>query len=107
MLSCNANPVCAVVQLATLSAGDQAASMPAPSSFELIKVTRPVSIMTQLLQQIRQGEVDEGLWKALNASLSVLFPYPAAQVQRTIEGGLAIDAGETSNPSALLFGPPR
>lgn len=68
---------------------------------------RPVQLMTQLLGQAKQLEPDEAFWKALNAGAGAVFRYPASQVQRTVEGWLALQEGETSNPAALLFGPPR
>lgn len=57
--------------------------------------------------QIKQGEIDEGLAKALNEAAGVVFRYPSAQVQRTVDGWVALDEGKTSNPLALLFGGPK
>jgi len=57
--------------------------------------------------QLLQGEVDEGLWKSLNAVGGILFRYPSNQMQRTIDGWVALQDGTTERPTALLFGPPR
>jgi hypothetical protein len=37
----------------------------------------------------------------------VLFHYPAAQVDRTWRGIAALANGTTSNPMAVLAGPPK
>lgn len=68
---------------------------------------RPFQMLMQLMAQAKQGELDEGLWKALNAGAGLLFRYPAAQVQRTVDGWMALEEGDTDNPAALLLGPPR
>jgi hypothetical protein len=68
---------------------------------------RALQLMYQLAGQAKQGEVDEALLKALNQVGGILFRYPAAQAQRTIDGWAALAADETDNPAALLFGPPR
>jgi hypothetical protein len=57
--------------------------------------------------QVQQGDADEAFWKSLNQVGGVLFHYPAAQVQRTATGIQAIANGETSNPMAVLLGPPQ
>ncbi len=68
---------------------------------------RAISLVYRLAAQAQQGEFDEGLWKALNAVAGVLFRYPAAQVQRTVDGWVALQEGESENPAALLVGPTR
>lgn len=60
----------------------------------------------KFLQQLEQGQSDAALWKALNGTAGVLFHYPAAQVQRTMEGLQAMLDDRTNNPFALLFGAP-
>ena len=58
----------------------------------------------KLIQQVEQGEFDRALWRSLNQSAGVLFHYPAAQVQRSVEGFIAWQ--ENKAPiSALVFGP--
>ncbi len=69
--------------------------------------TRLLSTIFNLGAQASQGVVDEGLLKALNATAGILFRYPAAQAQRTVDGFAALMSGETQNPAALLFGPER
>jgi hypothetical protein len=68
---------------------------------------RPITLVTQLAQQIHQGEADAAFWKATNAAAGILFRYPSAQVQRTVDGFVALEHGTTHNPLALLFGPPK
>ncbi len=68
--------------------------------------TRVFEVMTQLAQQIHQGELDAGLAKAAFQATGMLFRYPAAQVQRSIDGFIALEEGRTSNPLAVVFGPP-
>jgi hypothetical protein len=69
--------------------------------------TRAIQTLTRLGQQIKQLELDEALEKQLFAAAGILFRFPASQVQRTIDGIAALEEGETSNPAAILFGPPR
>jgi hypothetical protein len=61
----------------------------------------------RLGQQMGQGEVDAALLKAANNVGGVLFDYPAGQVQRTVSGAAALVEGDTDNPPALAFGPPK
>jgi hypothetical protein len=67
---------------------------------------RPFQVATSLAQQIHQGVIDEGLKEAIFAASGILFSYPAAQVQRSVDGWLALEEGRTDNPAALLFGAP-
>lgn len=69
--------------------------------------TRFFSELAKLAKQTEQGEIDKGMLKALDNVGGMLFHYPAGQVNRTVEGFLALKEGETANPLALLFGPPR
>ena len=63
--------------------------------------------MSKLAQQVDQGEVDAAALKAVNNVAGILLHYPSGQVQRTVEGMVAISEGETQNPAAVMFGPPR
>lgn len=58
-------------------------------------------------QQIAQGDVDEGMWKSLNQLSGIVFRYPAVQVQKTVDGIVALEEGRTHNPAAVFFGPPE
>lgn len=69
--------------------------------------TRFFSELAKLGKQVEQGEVDKALLKAISNTGGMLFHFPAGQVNRTVEGFLALKEGETENPLALLFGPPR
>lgn len=55
--------------------------------------------------QLAQGENDEALWRAVNRAAGTAFHYPAAQVDRTVRGVIAVTEGE-AGPQALLVGPP-
>ena len=68
---------------------------------------RTIELFYNLGKQAKQGAIDEGLVKALNQAAGVLFRYPAGQVQRTVDGFVALQEGRTSNPAALLFGAPK
>jgi len=67
---------------------------------------RTIELFYNIGKQVKQGEVDEALVKALNQGAGVLFRYPAGQVQRTVDGWIALEEGRTKNPAALLFGAP-
>jgi hypothetical protein len=69
--------------------------------------TRFFSESGKLIKQVEQGEADAALAKASNNVAGILFHYPAGQVQRTTEGFMALKEGDTSNPAAVLFGPPK
>lgn len=73
--------------------------------------TGPASVrffsdLYQLGTQINQGEADEPFWKSLNNVGGVLFHYPAGQINRTLAGINALSDGRTTNPLAVLMGPP-
>lgn len=67
--------------------------------------TRLMKEIYRAFDQVSQGEVDEGLWKSLNATGGVLFHYPSAQLERTVGGFIELAEGHSSNPLVLLFGP--
>lgn len=66
---------------------------------------RVFSELSRLGTQVSQGEIDEALLRAANSSAGILFPYPAAQLDRTVRGINAVLEGDAP-PSAVLFGPP-
>jgi hypothetical protein len=67
---------------------------------------RALEVFYKLGQEIKQGELDAGFWRAANTVGGILFRYPAAQVQRTVDGWAALEEGRTANPAVLLTGPP-
>jgi GNAT superfamily N-acetyltransferase len=67
---------------------------------------RPFQVTYDVATQIKQGEGDRGFWHAINSGAGFLFAYPAAQVQKTADGAIALYEGRTKNPAALIFGPP-
>lgn len=68
---------------------------------------RTLELVFRLGNQIKQGEADEALLRAINQVGGVVFRYPAAQVERSIDGLIAVEEGKTNSPLALFFGPPR
>lgn len=60
----------------------------------------------KLAMQVHQGDVDMPLIKALDNVVGILFKLPSGQINRTVEGIAALNAGETSNPLAIIAGPP-
>jgi hypothetical protein len=68
---------------------------------------RGLATLGRAVTQTFQGDTDEAFWRAWNATGGVFFHYPAGQVDRTVRGMKALIDGETSNPAAVLFGPPR
>lgn len=79
---------------------------PGSRGYEGLAGLRPIPLLYKLAQQVSQREADAGLAKAANAAAGILFRYPAAQVQRTVDGWTALEDGRTTNPLALLFGAP-
>lgn len=69
--------------------------------------TRFFNELAKLGKQVQQGEADTAFAKALNNTAGILFHYPAGQINRTVEGLLALWEGDTQNPGALLVGPPK
>jgi hypothetical protein len=65
--------------------------------------TRIFEVISQLALQVHQGHIDKGLERAAFAASGLLFRYPAAQVQRTVDGWIALHEGKTHNPAALLW----
>jgi len=58
----------------------------------------------KLALQAKQGEMDDGLRKAVVNAAGDLLRLPAAQINRTITGAQALVDGKTENPGVLLTG---
>jgi hypothetical protein len=69
--------------------------------------TRFFSDVAKTIKEMSQGEVDTALVKAANSAAGAVLHYPAGQVNRTMEGIIALQDGETQNPAVLLFGPQK
>ena len=54
-----------------------------------------------------EREYDAGFWRDLNRTAGVVLHYPASQIERTVEGFIALQEGKTNKPTAVLTGPPR
>lgn len=55
-------------------------------------------------QQAQQGEFDDAFRKSAINLTGSLFGLPAAQINRTITGAIALNEGKTQNPAALALG---
>lgn len=60
--------------------------------------------LDKLGKQIGQGELDRALARSVVNVGGVLLHLPSGQINRTIDGVIAISEGQTDNPAALLFG---
>lgn len=60
--------------------------------------------LDKLGKQIGQGELDRALARSAINVGGVLLHLPSAQINRTVDGVVAISEGKTENPAALLFG---
>jgi len=58
----------------------------------------------KLGQQAGQGELDWAFFKAANNAAGILFHYPAGQINRLVEGVVALMDDKTDNPLAPLVG---
>ncbi len=65
---------------------------------------RALADLVKLGKQLHQGELDDGLRKAIVNTAGELLRLPAAQINRTINGAEALHDGKTQNPGALLTG---
>lgn len=68
---------------------------------------RGFSVVNRLAQQVSQGKLDTGLLKTANQAGGILFHYPALEVQRIVDGFVAMNEGKTHNPLSLLLGAPK
>ena len=65
---------------------------------------RAVNDLIKLSKEAGQGELDDGLRKAIVNMSGDIFGLPSAQINRSITGAQALSSGDTNNPAALLFG---
>jgi hypothetical protein len=68
---------------------------------------RIIAEAQRLATQISQGELDDALRRSAISVGGILLHYPAAQINRIIDGMLALEDGRTDKPGALIFGAPR
>jgi hypothetical protein len=69
--------------------------------------TRAITAGYNLLTQVKQGEPDRALLRSAEDVGGILFRLPLAQVQRSVDGFVALQEGRTSNPLVLLSGAPK
>jgi hypothetical protein len=60
--------------------------------------------LDKLGKQIGQGELDRALARSVVNVGGVMLHLPSGQINRTVDGVLAISEGKTDNPAAILFG---
>jgi hypothetical protein len=65
---------------------------------------RFISEMQKFGQQAAQDEWDRAFLRAVVNVGGILFHLPSAQVNRTIDGIIALEEGETENPAAVIGG---
>lgn len=65
---------------------------------------RPIADLVKLGKQANQGEMDDGLRKAIINTAGQALRLPSAQINRSITGAQALAEGKTKNPSALVLG---
>jgi len=61
--------------------------------------------LKRLSHQVSEGEITAGALRSANEAAGEILGYPAPQINRTVEGILALWEGKTTNPAAVLFGP--
>ena len=65
---------------------------------------RVISDAGTAAKQVQQGEFDDQLRKSVINLAGSLMGLPAAQMNRTITGAMALKEGKTQNPAALALG---
>ena len=60
--------------------------------------------LDKLGKQVGQGELDRALARSVVNVGGVLLHLPSGQINRTIDGVIAVSEGTTDNPAAILFG---
>jgi hypothetical protein len=65
---------------------------------------RTIGDTYKLVKELGQGEMDDGLRKAIVNLAASLGRLPGAQMNRSITGAEALYEGDTDNPAALIFG---
>ncbi|EHM53362.1 MuF-C-terminal domain-containing protein [Cardiobacterium valvarum] len=68
---------------------------------------RAIADAYKLHDEIKQGEWDSGLRRAVIGIGGSVFGLPAAQINRTLDGLQALDDGTTDNPLAVALGKPQ
>lgn len=65
---------------------------------------RFVAEAQKLSQQSSQGEMDRAFLRSVVNVAGIALHLPSAQINRTIDGIIALDEGETENPAAVIGG---
>jgi hypothetical protein len=68
--------------------------------------TRIFKMSYDFINQAKQGELDDALFKATGGVAAFLAGLPTAQGNHTLDGWRALAEGRTHNPLVLIFGAP-
>ena len=60
--------------------------------------------LDKLGKQIGQGDLDRALARSVINVGGIALHLPSAQINRTVDGVIALSEGKTENPLAVLFG---
>jgi len=87
-------------QIAGAARGDDAFSYRGPAGLGIFAEG------TNAAKALAELDLDESFWRPANRTAGMIFHYPAAQLDATVRGAMALWNGETDNPAAIFFGPP-
>lgn len=76
------------------------------SAYQGTASSAPFQIAGNLGVQLYQGHWDHAAKRAAFEAGGLLFNFPAEQIERSIDGYVALAEHRTKNPAALLFGAP-
>jgi hypothetical protein len=68
---------------------------------------RFISEFLKLSKQVSQGEIDDALRKSVINTGGILLHYPSTQINKTIDGIIALENGDTESAAAILLGAPK
>lgn len=63
--------------------------------------------LTDFGKQVAQGDLDRPLVKKATDVVGILAHLPSGQINRSVDGIMALIEGDTVNPAAILLGAPR
>jgi hypothetical protein len=68
---------------------------------------RFIAEFLKLSKQVSQGEIDDALRKSVINTGGILLHYPSTQINKTIDGIIALENGDTESAAAILLGAPK
>lgn len=94
-------------QIAGATRGDDAYGYKGPAGLMVFSEgNAAVKAAAELKFFKEDGTPDQAFWRPANKVAGMIFHYPAAQLDATVRGAMALWNGETTNPAAIFFGPP-